>query len=120
MALPLGSYRGVIKFRKKLPMSPVLVGVDPNPGNLPTDHRRTETLKMATATVIDRLLTPVETAEALGLKTQTLAAWRMTGKYQLPFVKFGPRIRYRETDIEKFLLAHRQTVTPGQSNSHPK
>ena len=59
----------------------------------------------------DGLLTEVETAAYLGLKAPTLATWRCTQRYELPFVRVGRAIRYRRTDIEKF-LANR---TVGQS-----
>lgn len=48
-------------------------------------------------------LTPAEAAEALGVTTGTLAVWRCTKRYQLPFVKVGSKIFYRTEDIQSFL-----------------
>jgi predicted DNA-binding transcriptional regulator AlpA len=39
-----------------------------------------------------------------------LAGWRCTKRYDLPFVKIGRVIRYRESDIQNFLEQH--TVRP--------
>ncbi len=49
------------------------------------------------------LLTEVETAAYLGLKPETLATWRCTHRYPLPFIRVGKAIRYRPSDVEKFL-----------------
>jgi hypothetical protein len=40
----------------------------------------------------NHLLTPVEAAEFLKIKTQTLAIWRSTGRHALLFVKIGSAI----------------------------
>ena len=50
-------------------------------------------------------LDPEGAAEFLGLQEQTLAAWRCTKRYDLPFIRVGRRIRYRISDLEKFLAA---------------
>ena len=42
-------------------------------------------------------------AELLGVAPSTLARWRRTGDPDLPYVRLGNRIRYRASDIEKFL-----------------
>jgi predicted DNA-binding transcriptional regulator AlpA len=39
----------------------------------------------------------------LGIAPSTLAIWRSTKRYALPFVKIGRLVRYREQDIEKFV-----------------
>lgn len=44
-----------------------------------------------------------EAAAALNLKTTTLAVWRSTGRYNLPFLKIGRRVRYRVSDLAEFL-----------------
>lgn len=54
------------------------------------------------------MLTTAEAAEYLGVQPQTLAIWRSSGRYELPFVKVGRCIRYRLADLEKFL--DRRTV----------
>ncbi|MCB1807986.1 MAG: helix-turn-helix domain-containing protein [Candidatus Competibacteraceae bacterium] len=52
---------------------------------------------------LPELLTPTETAQALGVQPSTLAIWRTTGRYNLPFVKSGRGVRYKKTDVMDFL-----------------
>jgi len=52
---------------------------------------------------IPKLLTVEQAAEALGVKAATLATWRCVGRYDLPFVKVGRHVRYREADIAAFI-----------------
>ena len=55
----------------------------------------------------DALLTPEETAARLGLTNpDTLAVWRCTKRYPLPWVKIGSRVRYRASDVEAFIAAN--------------
>ncbi len=49
------------------------------------------------------LLTPKQTATTLGVTIGTLAVWRCTARYPLPFVKIGRRVMYREQDITNFI-----------------
>lgn len=49
------------------------------------------------------LLTPKKAAETLGVAIGTLAVWRCTARYPLPFVKIGRRVMYREQDINNFI-----------------
>jgi excisionase family DNA binding protein len=51
----------------------------------------------------DKLLTPKQAAEYLGVKENTLAVWRSTKRYELPFIKIGRSIRYRVSDLENFI-----------------
>jgi len=53
----------------------------------------------------DALLTSAQVAALLGLKTEaTLAVWRSTKRYALPYVKLGAGIvRYRRADVEAFV-----------------
>ena len=48
-------------------------------------------------------LTPTQVAETLGVTTGTLAVWRCTKRYQLPFVKIGRKIFYRSEDVNAFI-----------------
>lgn len=50
-----------------------------------------------------RLLTPEATAEMLGVALNTLAVWRTTARYPLPYVRVGRCIRYRLADVEKWI-----------------
>lgn len=44
-----------------------------------------------------------EAATVLGVAPGTLSVWRSTGRYNLPFVKVGARVRYRRSDLEAWL-----------------
>lgn len=48
-------------------------------------------------------LSPAEAANILGITEGTLAVWRCTKRYQLPFVKIGRKIFYRSEDIQSFV-----------------
>jgi Helix-turn-helix domain len=49
------------------------------------------------------LLTPQETAEKLRVKTGSLAVWRCTKRYDLPYLRIGRAIRYRASDVAAFI-----------------
>ena len=59
----------------------------------------------------EKLLTPDEVSNLLGIKKHTLAVWRSSGRYNLTFTKVGRSIRYRESDVEQFLYNHSGTST---------
>ena len=44
-------------------------------------------------------------AEYLGVKKQTLAAWALTGRYSLPYIRVGRCVKYRVSDLDAFLAA---------------
>lgn len=44
-----------------------------------------------------------QAADALGVKPTTLAVWRSTGRYNLPFLKVGRLVKYRLSDLAEFL-----------------
>ena len=49
-------------------------------------------------------ISPKELARKLGVSTQTLANWRTSGKYDLPFIKVNDRkVLYRVEDVEAWL-----------------
>ena len=54
------------------------------------------------------LLTREQAAEYLGIAPQTLAVWATTKRYNLPFIKVGRCVRYRRSDLDRFL--EQQTV----------
>lgn len=55
-----------------------------------------------------KLLTPDQVAERLGILPKTLDVWRCTQRYNLPYVKVGRLVRYREHDIEAFIESRLQ------------
>jgi len=57
------------------------------------------------------LLDTDEAARLIGVQPQTLNLWRCTGRYALPFVRVGSRIRYRRKDLESWLASRTATST---------
>lgn len=58
----------------------------------------------------ERFMTDQEVADWLGTTTATLAVWRCTKRYPLPYIKCGRLVRYRESDVLAFLES--RLVTP--------
>jgi hypothetical protein len=50
----------------------------------------------------ENLLDPEQAAKYLGVKPETLAVWRCTKRYDLPYIKVGRCIRYRPADVKAF------------------
>lgn len=44
-----------------------------------------------------------QAAEFLGVTEGTLAVWRTTRRYAIPYVKVGSLIRYKKADLEQWL-----------------
>lgn len=44
-----------------------------------------------------------QAAEVLDVKSTTLAVWRSTGRYNLPYLKVGRLVKYRLSDLAEFL-----------------
>ena len=55
------------------------------------------------ATAVEKLLNDDQAADLLGIRPQTLAVWRMTGRHSLPFVRVGRAVRYRMSDLLAWL-----------------
>lgn len=66
---------------------------------------------MAIALDEDRLLTRQKAAELLGIKPQTLGIWHSTGRYEIPVVHVGRSVRYRRSDLERWLASRTHTRT---------
>lgn len=62
------------------------------------------------------LVTPLEAAKYLGVTVGTLNVWRSTGRYGLPFVKVGRRVRYTKSHLDDFIerRTHQNGVAGGQ------
>lgn len=61
---------------------------------------------------MDKLLSRKEAASYLKLMPQTLAVWACTKRYDLPYIKIGRSIRYRQADLDAFInkgIAHAQS-----------
>ena len=59
----------------------------------------------------DTLLSPAEAAARFGIQEQTLAVWRSTGRYNLPFVKVGRLVKYQSAAVDAFIEANTRTQT---------
>lgn len=51
------------------------------------------------------LLDDKAAAAMLDVSPGTLSVWRSTGRYALPFVKIGRKVRYRRADLDAWLAA---------------
>lgn len=51
------------------------------------------------------LLTPSQMAHLLGVSVGTLAVWRCTKRYPLPYVKVGRSVRYSRAHGDEFIKA---------------
>jgi len=51
------------------------------------------------------LLTREEAATYLDVKPQTLACWATNRRYGLRYIKIGRSVRYRQSDLDRFLEA---------------
>lgn len=51
------------------------------------------------------LMLPAAAAAYLGVETSTLAVWRCTKRYPLPFIKVGRLVYYRKSALDIFLVA---------------
>lgn len=54
-----------------------------------------------------------QAADVLDVKSTTLAVWRSTGRYRLPYLKVGRLVKYRITDLAEF-LARRTALHTGE------
>jgi excisionase family DNA binding protein len=53
----------------------------------------------------DPLFDDPEAAAYLGLKPGTLSVWRATKRYRIPYFKVGRNVRYRRSDLDRFLAS---------------
>ena len=63
---------------------------------------------MTTQSVITssrELLDEQQAAISIDVTPGTLSVWRSTGRYNLPFIKVGRKVRYRRADLETWLEA---------------
>lgn len=60
----------------------------------------------------DTLLTPEQAARFLGVTVNTLACWRTTKRYPLDWVRVGSRVRYRQSELDRFIAARSHNAQP--------
>jgi len=53
--------------------------------------------------IVEKLLTNKEAAAVLDVAPGTLPIWRCKRRYNLPFVRVGRNVRYREKDLLAWL-----------------
>jgi hypothetical protein len=46
-------------------------------------------------------------AKYIDITPGTLAVWRSTGRFAIPFFRIGSKIRYRKSDLDAFLASRR-------------
>jgi predicted DNA-binding transcriptional regulator AlpA len=51
------------------------------------------------------MLNEKQTAAYLDLAPGTLAVWRSSGRYSLPFLKIGRKVRYHLSDLENWIAS---------------
>ncbi len=60
---------------------------------------------MTTAHNQNPLLSRKEAATYLGVNERTLANWQCAKRYNLPTIKIGRLVKYRQSDLEAFIQA---------------
>jgi excisionase family DNA binding protein len=55
-----------------------------------------------------------QAAKYLGIERQTLAAWRCLRRYRLPFARIGRSVRYKRSDLDRFIAS--RTITPADTD----
>lgn len=55
------------------------------------------------------LVDETEAAEILDLAPGTLSVWRSTGRYSIPFIKVGRKVRYSRTALNAWLDSRTRT-----------
>lgn len=58
------------------------------------------------------LLTRRQAADYLGVTPRTLAVWACSKRYQLPYVKVGRLVKYRQEDLDAFI--EQRTIHPSE------
>ena len=61
---------------------------------------------------LDKLLTPEQVANILGVSVNTLNVWRCTKRYNLPYIKPGRCERYRNEDVQRFIKEREINMLP--------
>ena len=56
------------------------------------------------------LIDEAEAAEILDLAPGTLSVWRSTGRYGIPFIKVGRKVRYSRTALNAWLESRTRTT----------
>lgn len=60
--------------------------------------------------VNDKLLNSQQTSDYLGITKDTLAVWRTTKRYPIPYIKVGHLIKYKLSDLERWLDSRTKNI----------
>ncbi len=59
----------------------------------------------------EEMLDDQAAAAFLNVSPGTLSVWRSTGRYALPFLKIGRKVRYRRADLQAWMARHTHSQT---------
>ena len=63
----------------------------------------------------EKLLSTTQVAELFQTTVGTLALWRSSGRYGIPYIKIGRKVFYRESEIEMWLKSRTYVHTHQKS-----
>lgn len=82
---------------------------------LSESEQRTVCSRQAEGTpIFDELVSPDDLAKELQVTTGTLAVWRSTKRYNIPYLKIGSLVRYLRPGIEKWKLERTHGTGPNK------
>lgn len=58
----------------------------------------------------DKLLNNDQAAEYMGVTSRTLDVWRSTKRYQIPYIKVGRLVKYRQSALDAFLASREVNI----------
>lgn len=67
-------------------------------------------IPLGAAFMRSELLSRREAAAYLGVAEQTLAIWKCTKRYDLPYVKIGKLVKYKKSDLDSFIARNVQSA----------
>ncbi len=71
---------------------------------------QTPNIPPVAATELSDLLTDEQVGQLVGVSPKTLASWRSSGRYGLPFLKIGSRVRYSRAAVLAWLQSRQRTA----------
>jgi excisionase family DNA binding protein len=69
----------------------------------------TQQIGFGAASARTELFSRAEAAAYLGVAKQTLAIWKCTKRYNLPFIKIGKLVKYKKSDLDQFIADNSQS-----------
>ena len=104
---PITKLYSLIKLIKKIYIKPKNMNIQSKLGSSTIRHilrsEILEKIEQAQSKNKDLMLDRREAAAFLSIKIGTLAMWKSTKRYSLPYIKVGRHIRYKASDLIKFL-----------------